>query len=67
MPEVIERTDARCVAAPLAQTAKSAPGVRANMVGLGLVAHALGLVPEDLKSELEKALGDKGEESYNFV
>ena len=62
VPEVIERTDARCVAVPLAQTAKSAPGARANMIGLGLIARALGLVPEDLRGELEKALGDKGEE-----
>ncbi len=62
VPEVIERTDARCVPVPLAQTAKTAPGTRANMVGLGLIARALGLVPDDLKGELEAALGDKGAE-----
>lgn len=62
VPEVIERTDARCVAAPLSAMAKSEKGVRANMVGLGLVAAALGLTPEDLTEEMTKALGDKGEE-----
>ncbi len=62
VPEVIERTDARCVAAPLAAMAKTEKGVRANMVGLGLVAAALGLTPEDLTEEMTKALGDKGEE-----
>ncbi len=62
VPEVIERTDARCVAAPLSAMAKTEKGVRANMVGLGLVATALGLTPEDLTEEMTKALGDKGEE-----
>ncbi len=66
IPDVISRTGARCIPAPLSATAKGCEGVRANMVGLGITAHALGLSPTDLKPELDKLLGNKGEDAINL-
>ncbi len=63
VPEVIARSNARCVAVPLTATVKSEPGLRANMIGLGLAAHILRLTPADLQPLLADFLGDKGEEA----
>jgi len=62
VPEAIARYGARQVAVPLSATAKSSPGTRPNMVGLGVAAHVLSLTPEDMRAQLDAALGDKGEE-----
>jgi len=63
VPEVITRSGAKCFPVPLTETTKSAEGVRANMIGLGVTAYALGLSPANIEPELVNLLGKKGDEA----
>jgi len=54
--------DPKVVPVPLKDIAKSIPGGRVNMVGLGLIAAAIGLPEEPVIAVLEKMLGKKGQE-----
>ncbi|AMN47341.1 2-oxoglutarate ferredoxin oxidoreductase subunit alpha [Steroidobacter denitrificans] len=60
-PEVIAATGARYVGLPLKQLARTIPGGRPNMVGMGVVAGLIGLPLEPLYSVLENFFADKGD------
>lgn len=66
VPEVISRSGARCLPVPLTATVKDNDGVRVNMVGLGITAHALGLKTADITPEVEKLIGSKGDEAVTL-
>ncbi|MCV6603405.1 MAG: 2-oxoacid:acceptor oxidoreductase family protein, partial [Cohaesibacter sp.] len=66
VPEVIARSGAKCFPVSLGETAKSDKGIRANMIGLGVTAYALGLEPKDIEPELENLLGKKGDEAITL-
>lgn len=63
IPAAIAAYGARVAQVPFAEMAKSIPGGRANMIGLGLVAALIGLPVEPIVEVLAAALKKKGEEA----
>ncbi len=63
IPGAIAAYGARVAAVPFAEMAKTIPGGRANMIGLGLVAALIGLPVEPIVEVLAAALKKKGEEA----
>lgn len=63
IPAAIAAYGARVAQVPFAELAKSIPGGRANMIGLGLVAALIGLPVEPIVEVLAAALKKKGEEA----
>ncbi len=62
-PEAIAAQGAARVDLPMKDLAREIPGGRVNMIGLGAVAHLIGLPLEVIEQTLAPALAKKGEEA----
>ena len=65
VPEIMAGSGARVAVLPMKELAKTVPGGRANMVGLGAVAALIGLPPERLTEVLGASLKAKHADAFD--
>ncbi|OFX09368.1 MAG: 2-oxoglutarate synthase [Alphaproteobacteria bacterium RIFOXYD12_FULL_60_8] len=63
VPDFLRESGARVIEIPMSQLAEAIPDGRVNMVGLGVVAEAIGLPLEPMRGILTKMLARKGPEA----